>query len=52
LLAMLGLTIAVSSCAYRFIEQPGIVLGRRIYAHFKVAGVRPPMRVQAVEEAP
>ena len=52
LLAMLGLTIAVSSCAYRFIEQPGIVLGRRIYAYFKVAGVRPPIRVQAVEEAP
>jgi peptidoglycan/LPS O-acetylase OafA/YrhL len=52
LLAMLGLTIGVSSCTYRFIEQPGIALGRRIYDHFKAASVRPTIRVRVIEEAP
>jgi peptidoglycan/LPS O-acetylase OafA/YrhL len=52
LLAMLGLTVVVASCTYRFIEQPGMALGKRIYTHLNAGGVRPPMRVQVVEEAP
>ncbi len=52
LLAMLGLTIAVSACTYRFIEQPGIALGKRIYGHFKAASVQLPKRVRVIEEAP
>ncbi len=44
LLAMLVLTIGVSSCTYRFIEQPGIALGKRIYGHLKAASVQPPMQ--------
>jgi hypothetical protein len=51
-LAMLSLTIGVSCCTYRFIEQPGIALGKRLYTHFKAASVRPAMRVQAIEDAP
>jgi peptidoglycan/LPS O-acetylase OafA/YrhL len=52
LLAMLGLTVGVSACTYRFIEQPGIALGKRIYSHFNAASIRPPMRVRVIEEAP
>jgi peptidoglycan/LPS O-acetylase OafA/YrhL len=52
LLAMLGLILGVSSFTYRFIERPGIAFGKRIYDHFKVARVRPPIRVQVIGEAP
>jgi peptidoglycan/LPS O-acetylase OafA/YrhL len=52
LLAMLGLTVVISSCTYRFIEQPGMALGKRVYTHFNADDVRRPMRVQVVEEAP
>ena len=51
-LAMLALTIGVSSCTYRLIEQPGIALGKHIYAHFKATGVGSPMRAQVIEDAP
>ena len=41
LAAMLALTLAVSACTYRFIEQPGIALGKRVYNHIKAAGDEP-----------
>jgi peptidoglycan/LPS O-acetylase OafA/YrhL len=51
-LAMLAVTIGVSSCTYRFIEQPGIALGKHLYTRLESTGVRAPMRVQVIEEAP
>jgi peptidoglycan/LPS O-acetylase OafA/YrhL len=41
LAAMLALTLAVSACTYRFIEQPGIALGKRVYNHIQAAGDKP-----------
>ena len=48
--AMLAMTLGVSTCTYRFVERPGVALGKHFFARYKAADRRSSKQLELIGE--